>query len=66
MIGGIKNMKKFINPEMNVARFDVENIITTSAQGTSAEDAAKQAIATNGIKIGNNTYTDVETLTLVF
>lgn len=55
-------MKKFINPEMNMVRFDVENIVT----GSTAEQAAKHSIAENGVTIGGNTYTDVDTLTLVF
>lgn len=62
MIGGIKNMKKFINPEMNMVRFDVENIVT----GSTAEQAAQQSIAENGVTVNGVKYTDVETLTLVF
>ena len=62
MMGGIKNMKKFINPEMNMVRFDVENIVT----GSTAEQAAQQSIAENGVTVNGVKYTDVETLTLVF
>ena len=62
MIGGIKNMKKFINPEMNMVRFDVENIVT----GSTAEFMAEQEIKNNGITVNGRTYTDVDTLTLIF
>ena len=55
-------MKKFINPEMNMVRFDVENIVT----GSTAEQAAQQSIAENGVTVNGVKYTDVETLTLVF
>lgn len=56
-------MKKFINPEMNVNRFDAENIVTVSI---TAQDAAKQAITDNGVKIGNNTHNGVPSVTLTF
>ena len=62
MIGGIKNMKKFINPEMNMVRFDVENIVT----GSTAAFMAEQDVKKNGVTVNGQTYTDVETLTLVF
>ena len=62
MIGGIKNMKKFINPEMNMVRFDVENIVT----GSTAAFMAEQEVKKNGVTVNGTNYTDVETLTLVF
>jgi hypothetical protein len=56
-------MKKFINPEMNVSLFDVENIVTES---TTAQDAAKQAIAENGVQIGGETVSGVKSVTITF
>ena len=55
-------MKKFINPEMNMVRFDVENIVT----GSTAAFMAEQDVKKNGVTVNGQTYTDVETLTLVF
>ena len=55
-------MKKFINPEMNMVHFDVENIVT----GSTAEEAAKKAIAENGVTIGGVNYANPETITFVF
>jgi hypothetical protein len=55
-------MKKFINPEMNVNRFDVENIVTGS---TSTERAEKQ-IAETGITIGGNPVTNQGAIVVVF
>lgn len=62
MIGGIKNMKKFINPEMNMVRFDVENIVT----GSAAKDVAEQSVAENGVTINGQNYKGVETVTITF
>ena len=62
MIGGIRNMKKFINPEMNMVRFDVENIVT----GSTAAFMAEQDVKKNGVTVNGTNYTNVETLTLVF
>ena len=55
-------MKKFINPEMNMVRFDVENIVT----GSTAEQAAQQSITENGVTINGVKHTGVEMVTLVF
>lgn len=57
-------MKKFINPEMNVNRFDVENIVT----GSTATQEAEKWIAENGIetKSGTTTGADVPTITITF
>ena len=55
-------MKKFINPEMNMVHFDVENIVT----GSTAEYNAKKSIAENGVTINGTPYTGIETVTLVF
>ena len=33
-MGGYKIMKKYIAPEMNITKFDVEDVITTSVTGT--------------------------------
>ena len=61
-------MRKFINPEISMVRFDVENIITTSGQGSNvtAEDVAKQTIEANGININGTDYDSVDTLTILF
>ena len=55
-------MKKFINPEMKMVRFDVENIVT----GSTAEFMAEQAIAENGVMINGIKHTGVETVTIIF
>ena len=55
-------MKKFINPEMNMVRFDVESIVT----GSTAEQAAQQSIAENGVTINGVKHTGVETVTIIF
>ena len=55
-------MKKFINPEMKMVRFDVENIVT----GSTAAFMAEQEVKKNGVTVNGTNYTDVETLTLVF
>ena len=62
MIGGIRNMKKFINPEMNMVRFDVENIV----MGSTAAFMTEQDVKKNGVTVNGTNYTNVETLTLVF
>lgn len=55
-------MKKFINPEMNMVRFDVENIVT----GSTAEQAAQQSIAENGVTINGIRHINPETITIIF
>lgn len=53
MMGGIKNMKKFIKPEMNMVCFDAENIVTVST----AEYLATEEIKKNGVTINGQTHT---------
>ena len=55
-------MKKFINPEMNLVRFDVENIVTDSTAAFLAEEEVKE----NGVTINGQNYKNIKTVTLTF